>query len=325
MKFIDINEGGWVSTKTQNTKITPSVIGKSAEAVKKLINDFNRWLERKDMPAIKSGHPVGSGYYWKRDLAQNPEKEYGDIDYLIYIPRIPETTNAQNSTIYADLFREFLIGNQSVETDNGTNLIMNLGNDYIQVDLIHGYYEDKEWLEALVPEYNVKGIIGTSLYSALAEVLNLSINSYGVQVKLRGRTPVSFRQSKGTELFTISKNPKEWAKDILVFYANLANVSPKIKPGITGVTPGSTKFSDIAEAIKWLGQSFEDNELFGKSVNFQSKEQFQQKIKEIFINKMELQIGNPKFNKAETAAAQAKVKETIAKFEKAISVINDLL
>ena len=40
---------------------------------------------------------------------------------------------------------------------------------------------------------------------------------------------------------------------------------------------------------------------------------------------MQAQINNPKFAKAETDAAKLKVKETIAKFHKAIETINQLL
>ena len=99
MRLIDLFEGGWASTLTQDTKITPQMVGKAVDSINSFIAAFNAFLSNKSMPPVKQGHPVGSSNYWQRDLRLNPNKEYGDMDYLFFIPRLPDTTDAKNSSI----------------------------------------------------------------------------------------------------------------------------------------------------------------------------------------------------------------------------------
>ena len=135
-------------------------------------------------------NPVGSTYYYQRDLQDNPDKEYGDIDVHFFIPRLPDQTDAANAATYATAVKEFADSTPGISTDSGRNVIFKLGNDHIQVDLVMAYYENKEWLGALTPEHNIKGVIGSTVYSSLAELLNLSISTNGVQAKLRDGQPV---------------------------------------------------------------------------------------------------------------------------------------
>jgi len=327
MKISDILEGGWASTLTQNTKITPALVGQTVVLTEKFLTQMNRWLENNNHEPVKLGNPVGSSHYWKRDLKQNPEKVYGDVDYLMYIPQLEGNTNSQNSNTYAKLTKEFVNKTKGVETSNGLNLIFNIGDDYVQVDLVHGYYELKDWLRALLPEYNVKGVIGSSLYSSVAQALNLSIGSYGVQAKIRNGSVVPFSQRKDTKLITISTSPDKWARDILLFFSKLNNQKPELSKGTMGIDPNENRVADIADAAKWLAENLENNNLLGKGnfSEYQSADQLIEKIRNIFVEKMEKQINNPKFNKAETKDAIAKVEQTKKKFNDAISWVNKLL
>lgn len=332
MRINELLEGGWASTLTQNTKITPQLVGQAVSAVAGFISGFNRFLDSRGLPPIKQGHPVGSTNYWQRDLKQNPSREYGDMDYLFFIPRLPDMTDAANSAKISGLVKEYLKGNKDIQTENGQNLILKIGSDYLQIDLVHGYYENKEWLRALVPEYNVKGVISTSLYSSLAELIDVSIGSYGVQAKIRGGVPVSFRQSKDTQLVTISKDPRNWAKDVLAWFHRVSGSRqelqiPKELAAAPGVNPDEMKVSDIAAAIRGLAKGIEANRLFGKLnlTKVTNASDMLNKVSAIYANKMRSKIDDPKFDKAETPAAIQKAKDTKEKLAKAIDWIDRLL
>ena len=268
MKLSELFEGGWASKLTQNTIITPKLVEIAYQQYNKFVEAFNIFLKSKDIPEVKSGHPVGSTNYYKKDLLDNPEKEYGDIDILLFIPKLPEKTDAQIADIFKKLVLEFCSNRTDVSTDNGNAVIFKIGQDYVQVDLVFSYFQNKEWLKALVPEHNFKGILSASLYSSLAELLNLSISSYGVQAKIRDNMLVSFRQSKDVKLVTVSKNPSEWALDILKFYHNIINpedslIISKSLQAHPGINPESLKVVDIISAIHGLSDSFTENDYFG--------------------------------------------------------------
>ena len=317
-----IAEGGYASTLTQGTKITPAVVESIVDHYyPKFIKDFNRFLAKKNMPPVEGGNPVGSTFYYKRDLTNNPEREYGDIDVKFFVPKLPNQSDAAVATLYANLVKEFADTDANISTDTGKNVIFKIGTDqYVQIDLVMNYYENAEWMSALTPEYNVKGVIGMTVYSSLAELLNLSISAYGVQAKLRGGEPVSFRQSKNTELVTVSKNPSGWAMDILKFYANLAGIDdPKITADLKqhpGSNPDEIRIADNVAAVKALGHSLAANGLFAQGAlqHIGSYQEYIDNIVKIYTQKIDAAINSSKFDKAvepEAAAKAAKDKEKL--------------
>jgi len=317
-----IAEGGYASTLTQGTKITPAVVESIVDHYyPKFIKDFNRFLAKKNMPPVEGGNPVGSTFYYKRDLINNPEREYGDIDVKFFVPKLPNHSDAAVATLYANLVKEFSDTDANISTDTGKNVIFKIDRDqYVQIDLVMNYYENAEWMSALTPEYNVKGIIGMTVYSSLAELLNLSISAYGVQAKLRGGEPVSFRQSKNTELVTVSKNPGGWAVDILKFYANLAGIDdPKITADLKqhpGSNPEEIRIADNVAAVKALGHSLAANSLFAQGAlrHIGSYQEYINDIVKIYTQKIDAAINSSKFDKAvepEAAAKAAKDKEKL--------------
>lgn len=325
-----ITEGGYASTLTQGTKITPKVVAVAVQAVAQFIQRFNEFLAGKQLPPVKGGNPVGSTYYYKTDLANNPDKEYGDIDVHFFIPRLPNSSDANNAATYSAAVKEFASTAPDIQTESGKNVIFKIGNNYIQVDLVMAYYENKEWLGALTPEHNIKGVIGSTIYSSLAELLNLSISTYGVQAKLRNGTPVSFRQSKDVNLVNVSKNPKGWAVDILKFFADLAgNNAPDLSADLQqhpGVDPENIRIADIASAVKGIGHSLELNNLFGQGAlaNVANYDDFVNKILAIYTNKITAAINSSKFDKAVAPEAAAKAESDKKKLQQGLETVQGL-
>lgn len=311
-------EGGWESKLTQNTKLTPAVVKECVELFEKFIKNFNEHLRSKNMQEVEAGRPVGSSTYYKVD---KPEKEYGDVDMLFYIPRIEGTTDYSNQSIYAKEILSYLKGKKDIQSENGKNLIFKLKNgNYAQIDLINAYIENKEWAAGrYTPERGTKGAIGGYMYSALSEVLNFSMNTHGVQMKIKNGAPVKFATTqKPDKLETITKNINNFGVDVCKYYYKLITnkddkkmiISPNLKKH-PGVDPENVKNEDIVNVVKGIGETLQSNKLFGKGAlsHIDSYEDYINKIANSYATKMKKGIESTKFDKAEGPEGVRKAKE----------------
>ena len=139
-------------------------------------------MKSSKVPLVKAGRPVGSTSYYEKDLITDPEHEYGDIDVQFIIPRIHSMSEAANEAMYSKLVLEFLSHSNAASSKNGVNIIFQVGTEHVQIDLVSIFGENLAWSEILSPERGIKGVVSMSLYSSLAEVLNLSISSRGIQI-----------------------------------------------------------------------------------------------------------------------------------------------
>lgn len=298
-----IFEGGWASAQTQGTHITPQLV---ANVMKILLKNFiprlNKFLTTQQLGPTEISAPGGSATYYERDLKQNPTKEYGDVDVQFHIPRIDGTTNNANADIYRKAIKAFCDQSADFSTDNGTNIILRSGSDFVQVDLIYSYYENKEWTKALRPEWNVKGVLCNSLYSSLGEALNLSFGGgHGVQAKTQGGQIVPFKTVKDVELQTITNNPNTWAVDITHYLGGKMTPLLKKFPGLIG---GEPRVADIIMSFKGIAQSLE------QAGKIPSASEFLGTVKSIYLAKIDKAINSSKYDKAASPEAQAKAQHT---------------
>jgi len=304
-----IKEGGWSSVTTQGTIITPQTIANSISVMKSFQDSFNELLASQDIPPIKIGNPVGSGTYYKRDLAQNPDKEYGDIDVQFILPRIEGKSTNQAQQMYFNAVKEFCRQNANFETDNGMNVIFQIGDDFIQVDLVAIFDDRLEFTKALAPEHGTKGVLSGSLYSALGQALDISISDAGIQGKTIDDKLVSYRKSKGTTLNTISTDHQNWAMDIAKFMG-AKTASPLLKkyPGMKD----EVRIADIVKSVKGIAQTLAQNHIL--PVPYWDAEELIQTVRDIYVQKINAVINSSKFNKAEGAAVAkaAKIKDMLA-------------
>jgi len=313
MKITDIiTEGGYASTLTQDTKVTPAMVQTAVGVFDTFVQQFNKFLKSKNLPPVKAGHPVGSTHYYKQDLVSNPDKTYGDIDILFFIPKLPGSSDGANVSTYTNAVTEFVSTANNISTNSGKNLVFQMGSEYLQIDLVMAYYENRDWLPALLPERGIKGVISSTVYSSVAEVMNISVNSQGVQVKLRGGMPVSFRQSKDTEVRTISKNPRTWALDVLKFFHGLANTGSKLQVSdslqqASGVDPAAVRIADNVQAITGLADSLELNGLLAQGALSHVKDSadFMAQVRSVYQNKMQAAMNSTKFDKGQAAQVTA--------------------
>jgi hypothetical protein len=299
---VKLHEGGWANPVTQGTHITPQLVDMVFKVLNIFVKRLNVFLQSKEIPPVELGNPCGSTTYYKRDLMQNPTREYGDIDVNLFIPRIEGTTNNANADIIRTAVQEFCEGDPDFQTSNGTNVIVRVGKDYIQVDLITAFYHNKEWTNALAPEYNVKGVLCNSIYSSLGEALSLSIGGgHGVQGKFDSEgNLVPFKTVKGVTLKTITNKPDSWALDIAKFFG-CKKIHPLLKQ-----YPGKldeVRVADMINSIKGIALSMELNGVGNSS-------ELLQKIKSIYLGKIEKAATSSKYDKAATPEAKAKADHT---------------
>ena len=95
--------GGWATTKTQGTKITPAVLQESVKVLEFIFGKFNTHIKQLDMAPLKVLGPGGSGVYFKQDLEENPDKAYGDVDILVEYP----LTEPQSRRVEIDTMKEY--------------------------------------------------------------------------------------------------------------------------------------------------------------------------------------------------------------------------
>ena len=319
----EIFEGGWASKLTQNTIITPKVIAESVILLNNFERKYNNYIKTIDPQfSINIGNPVGSGTYYQRDLKINPNKEYGDVDVSVYINEDRKLSPAQTITKYREHIQDFCKSNSDYSTENGTNVIFKTSAGYVQIDFIYTFHEYKDWGKVLAPEHNIKGAISTSLTSSMAEALNLSFSSMGIQAKLKGNQPVSFRQTKDVVLKSITKDPHNWAKDVYRFYVKLkTGKEPTEFPRSLIIHRGlkdEQRISDIILSIQSLASAL-------NKAKIMDKHSLLNNIAGAFVKKMDAQINSSKFAKAETPHAIEKAEKTKAMFEKYKKEIPKLL
>lgn len=315
-------EGGWSSKATQGTKLTPAIAKLAVAVLPRFEKDFNAFLKSRGLPPIEIGKPVGSSAYIERDLKENPDKEYGDIDVLMKIPRLDGLTDSKNSSMYSDAVKAF-IGEKDrgyvlhEPESHGTAIIVNVGNDqWAQVDLVRTFGEHYDWAEArMTPEHGLKGALLGNLYTSFGDLLNISMGPNGVFAKEKGGVLVPTRTLKADKIHSISLDISKFAHDIVQFVFKRTDNQKDLRFDKSlkgGMDRSNIRATDLAAIIKGIGKTFALNGMFGQGPlkAVQDYDDYISQIKKIYIEKNAKAAQDTKFNKAETPEAKARAKAT---------------
>lgn len=315
-------EGGWGSTITQNTKLTPAIAKKAVAVLPQFEHDFNEFLKHLHMAPIKIGKPVGSSAYIDRDIKDAPDREYGDIDVIMIMPRLDGFTESKNNSVYRDALATFTKTKTPAymypdESTTGHHVIVKVGDAWIQVDLVTAFSDVVEWTTArMTPEHNVKGALMGFLYASIAEVLHMQISGSGVQSKEIGGEMVPFTKIKVDKTSTVSSSIGTFMLDLLKHFHSRAGDGPlKVHPLLVahpGMKSDHIQMKDLIAATKGLGKSLEMNGLFGKKdlKRFTSYDDYISEIKKAYQAKVDKAVTASKFNKAATDDAIARANAT---------------
>jgi hypothetical protein len=313
-----LTEGGWDTTLTQGTVLKPRAVKAALAAVDQFVKDFNKFLEPKGLGPIRRGKPTGSSAYHEIDQEEDPDKVYGDIDLQMISPPIEGKTQNQMSAIMNKLADEFVKAGavdyiDTSESKPGHPIVKIGDNDYVQVDFMWHEESLANWGAARVtPERGVKGLLFGNMFSVLGELLDMSIQHAGVQLKTVGNQRVPFSKQKDTEIVTVSIEPETFVLDMFKYLAKRQGIgNPKISSQLTQ-NPGNkvddVKIANLVKAVKGFAESAAANDMFGKAdlSNFNSAGDFLKKFLNRYEDKAMEDVNSKKRDKAETPEARAR-------------------
>lgn len=330
-----LNEGGWASAATQGTKIRPSTVKAVLPVVKRFIDKFNKWAVAHDTPPMKMGDPLGSSAYYQRD---DEDTEYGDIDLQTIAPDMPGKSSGQIATYYNKLLGDFVASERPPEIHyEGKftgNPIFKIGDEFVQVDFVWSTENYADWARwRSTPERGLKGVIYGSMFSSFGDVIDISIQSSGAQMKIVNDQPAKFaRTRKFDELATLSSNMSNFGVDILNWlYQRMGGQGrPKIDPLLKsnpGLDTQNISGEQLANVLKGLAKSFELNNMYGKFnlKDYSNADELINAFIENFSAKMHKSASSSKYDKAESPEAQRKAREAKEKILKGIDYIKRVM
>jgi hypothetical protein len=328
-----ITEGGWATVKTQNTVIKPNII---ADAVKKMHvigNEFNKQIQSVNLPALDFSKPIGSGTWYEEDIESQPDKVYGDVDFMVVYPKLELTGKGERNDEIASvkLYNKELLDflekkryafidveeTRKISTESSLKFVMQVqtpeGDGWIQIDLVVTHTGYKEWaIFRFTPIRNVKGFVLGNLYSSFGEVLELSIQPRGIRAKFAGSEMVAYSKRAGVEDRLLTANINTFMMDIAKFFWLQAEGvrGRDFKPSKSleqwkGINPSNPTFEDLCNGIRAVAETLEQLGEFGTVFKYKNGRELLNAVKQRYIDKMNVAKNSVKFDKAESPAAIA--------------------
>lgn len=317
----ELTEGGWDTTLTQGTVLHPRIVGQALLVVDKFVQDFNAFLRPQGLGPVKRGRPTGSSAYHAKDAVGDPDKVYGDIDLQMIAPEQDNTAYNQFVNQWNVLSDKFIKSGGASYVDTSESKpghpIFKVGaNDYVQIDFMWHPERLANWGAARVtPEHGVKGLLTGNMYSVLGELLDMSIQHAGVQLKVIDGQHVPFSKQKDTTTTTVSTDPKTFILDLFKYEAEQLGVqNPEISQ-LLSENPGNdineVKISKLVNGVKGFAQSCQMNKMFGRGdlTNFKSAVDFLNKFLQRYEEKAMLDVNAKKRDKAATPQAIARAEQ----------------
>lgn len=328
-----LTEGGWASTATQGTKITPNTVKKVLPVVEKFVAKFNQWAVKNNIEPVKIGSPLGSTAYYQND----PEdKEYGDIDLQVIAPDVPGKNAGQTSTLYTNYFDRFVQETNPPELHDEKftkNPVFQVGNDFVQVDFVWAVQSLSQWSRIrMTPPKNLKGAVHGSMFSSFGDIMHISMQGSGAQLKITdGEIKPYAKTRKFSSLETLSTNMETFGIDIVRWlhqHMGLTGdikLSPLLKKN-PGLNIQEIKSEQLADVIKGVAQTFEINDMYGKANlrEYSNTQDFINAFLNTFTEKLQTAINSTKFDKAQSPEAVKKAQETKDKLQFGIDYITSL-
>ena len=333
MKIRDIIlEGGWDTTLTQNTVLHPKIVAVALQVVDKFVTDFNKVYAKHDVE-IQRGKPTGSSAHHEIDTQEDPTKVYGDIDLQMIAPETEGQGYTQFTAQWNKLTNDFIKAGHAPYVDTSESKpghpIFQVGPDqFVQIDFMWHPERLRKWgASRVTPERGVKGLLHGNMFSVLGELLDLSIQHAGVQLKVIDGQHVPFSKQKGAEVVTVSTEPSTFIYDIFTYEAQQLGIKkPKVDPMLKQF-PGNdlddVKVVKLVNGIKGFARSCEANGMFGQGdlANFTSADDFLNKFWQRYNEKAQIDIAGKKRDKAQTPDAIARADSDRTKIQQGLDQV----
>ena len=325
-------EGGWDTTLTQNTVLHPKIVFVALQVVDRFVADFNK-VYAGQVGEIRRGKPTGSSAHHEIDTQEDPTKVYGDIDLQMIAPEAEGQGYTQFTAQWNKLTDDFVKAGNAPYVDTSESKpghpIFQVGSDqFVQVDFMWHPERLEGWGAARVtPERGVKGLLHGNMYSVLGELLDLSIQHAGVQLKVSDGKHVSFSKQKDTQVITVSTNPETFIYDTFKYEANQLGIAkPQIDPMLKqfpGNDINDVKISKLVNGVKGFARSCEINGMFGQGdfANFTDAQDFINKFWQRYNEKAQIDIAGKKRDKAQTPDAIARANSDREKIQQGLDMV----
>lgn len=316
-----LGEGGWDTTKTQNTVLHPRIVAVALQVVDQFVADFNRYLANQGIGSIQRGRPTGSSAYHEIDSQEDPDKVYGDIDLQMIAPYVPDASYGQFTAYWNKLANDFVMSQKpnyvdTTESKPGHPIFAVGEKDFVQIDFMWHEAEMAAWgATRVTPERGVKGLLTGNMYSVFGELLDMSIQHAGVQLKVIDNKHVPFSKQKGTKTITVTTDPKTYILDVFNYVAQQLGIKqPQVSPQLqqnTGNDIDNVKINRLVAGVKGFAESCEMNNMFGQGdlTNFASAQDFVGKFWQRYYEKAMEDVNSKKRDKAETPQAIARAEQ----------------
>jgi len=337
--------GGWATTKTQGTKITPAVLQEAIGVLENIFGDFNQWAQAHGFNSLTVVGPGGSGVYFKKDLEENPDKAYGDVDILVMYP-LDEHQGRQAEIDalkkYNGLFLQWLAKTTRPDLDKeetsaiskGTlKLVINLIDGPVQVDIISTFNYSSDWAKArYTPIRGIKGFVVGFLYQAFGNALDVSVTDRGVVAKIKGGELVNPLLRKGVEERIVTR-------DFNRFISQLAEFTDEFTRGEKravqldqylqqhpGIDVTALSLEQICNGILGFARTLEQNGTFElPKSKYKNSQEFLQEVVDIYKIKIDNHTSSSKYNKAETDLAHQQRAKVMSDAETAFEYVSKKL
>jgi len=326
MKIKDLFEGGWETTATQSTVITPGITKVALGVMKnQFIPDFNKFLAGQNIEPIEMGHPTGSSAHYQKD----PEEViYGDIDLQIVVPYIEgRNTTGERQSFWGSKIVQFIKQHGDVpylHPENAAMIARKEGNgpvikvgpeQYIQIDIMPHTKELAQWGRyRATAERGLKGLLNGNIFAILSSMFDVNLQHSGLQYKAVDGKKVNYSNTrKGYDLTTLGTNINTFVYDLFKHEVDLIKPSKVVVDPLLKSNQGVQKVNDpeelrvlpLVNSVKGLARSFEASGMFGQGEleKYSNAKDFINQFVNLYMEKAGYAIANKKRDKAITQQA----------------------
>jgi hypothetical protein len=344
-------EGGWASVKTQSTLIKPKIIADGVKKLQIIGSEFAAHCKTIELPPLDFSKPIGSGTWYEDDIISQPDKVYGDIDFMVAYPTLDLTGKDERSNeiatvkLYNNELLDFLSKksysfidieeSRKISDPSSVKLIMKVatpeGDGWIQVDMVVTHTGYKDWaIFRMTPIRNVKGFVLGNLYSSFGEVLEISIQPRGIRAKFGGTQMVSYSKRAGVEDRLITKDINTFMVDIAKFFWQESGTEKEFNPSQSlkswkGIDPSNPRFEDLCDGIRAVADTLEQLGEFGTVIKYKSGAELLDAVRNRYIDKMYTAANSSKLDKITTPAAQAAADKLRAFVDEYVQKVKSML
>jgi len=329
-------------------QVTPHNVKEFDGILKKLFTDINKYLNDQKMSPIENFDITGSAFYWNKDIHDNPNKRYGDIDAIITLPllqfsgemKAKNLDEEKTLELYNNIILKFI---QDIQPDYiDANLTFHLNRNKLNKKMIRGisvavFINDgmtllvdfiptfgpyREWtIDRLTPEHNYKGITYGRVYTAIEKHLLIEIGDTGVHAWLtpRSNTLKSRFDTGSKQIHNISRNYQTCLLDIANWLGTVAGIEEgqmKID-SLLHLNPGMSRdninLHILLKGVRGLIKTLDKNNIFSKGIipEIHSGKECMDLIYNTYLDEMNKRLHNIKFNNRNDILLMADYDKTV--------------